>query len=423
MTDDNTITPPTDNACPGAAVRWTMRCLALVALGISGFLLTVSLRGGAVPGCSADSAFDCTSVLASRWAYLFNVPVSAPAVVAYALVLGALANIGPRRTARQQRIAWCVLFTLVVAAAGAAIWFTSLLLFIEDDICIYCLAAHGCGVALGGLVFWSAISQRAQRLADRSGPTAAVCVVVGLAGVAALVAGQLLYSSPRSSTPIQLGGLANIDTGPGPQRQISILGDSVRLRPHDFPIVGSADAKHIMVYLFDYTCPHCRGHHDNLQLALERYGDQLALITLPMPLDADCNATVLRTKPRYKGACAMAKIALALWRTRPEAYAQFDQWMFAVEKARPLDEVRAYAVELLGTDVLDAALAEPWIQEQINKDVSLYGIVSEFADHRAVPQLVFGSTIISGQPSEPKELFELLEQELDIVPLSATTEP
>lgn len=403
---------------PGAASRWIMRLLALAALAISVFLAVQSLRGGSIPGCGPDSKFDCDSVLASKWSKWFGIPVSEIAGLLYVVMLGALAYVGPACSPAQKRMAWRILLGGSFMVMGAAIWFVALQLVKLDAVCIWCMAAHACGFVLG---VWINIVAPVRSFHPPMKLNAALAA--GLLGVAVLVTGQVL-SEEQTVKKTWVAGQPDIDEGAGEERTLTLLGGRIRgLKPSDYPLVGSPNAEHVAVYIFDYTCPHCHEQHDNLVKARERYGNELAIIPMVMPLDGDCNPEVSETQERHATACELAKLSLAVYRADGAKFAQFHEWMFGADEPRPVDEARQQAIDLVGQDALVAAEADPWIDQEIKKHIALYGIVSQMAQHRAIPMIVVRAMIVAGQPGSPEELFRILEsEEAGIVP-PADAEP
>jgi protein-disulfide isomerase len=288
------------------------------------------------------------------------------------------------------------------------VWFVGLQLY-EQQFCNWCMAAHGVGVVLA-LSLLAAILRRG----GVNRPLGKV--LFALVGVAALVGGQLAYESKTMTTQQVTTTSGELDTGPGPDRTISILGGVVRgLKTHDYPAIGSPDAKHVIVYIFDYTCPHCLLQHQNLLQVLDRYGDDVVLLLLPMPLDAKCNSNVVETEPRHEGACDMAHIAMAVWHHDREAFVTFDKWM-AEQESPTADLARSRAVELIGEAALDRAMADIDFQDRIGRHIALYEIVSNYAGSRSVPQVVVGRIIIAGRPPDAEDLFKVLEDDCGFVP-------
>ena len=93
----------------------------------------------------------------------------------------------------------------------------------------------------------------------------------------------------------------------------------------EFPTEGPPNAPHLLVLFFDYTCPRCRRMQGYLNQARKRYGDQIAIRYVPVPLDARCNPDVRRTQPSHQAACDYAWLALAVWRADATKFASFHQ--------------------------------------------------------------------------------------------------
>lgn len=403
---------------PSDRAQAVMSVLALAAFCVSVFLFWVALAGRATPGCAPSAWIDCDSVLASKWSKWFNLPVSVLSIAAYAAILASLPSLSQRAAPARRAAARCMLLALAIIVVGAALWFIGLQVFLLGKFCSWCMLAHACGLVLGTMLLRASLhSSTPGSWGSIVAAPARHYALFAVAALALLIVGQYFSRSADLLLQTRLGGGPNIDTGPGPDRQISVLGGGVRLGPHHYPILGSGDAPHIIVYLFDYTCPHCRTLHQSLNLARQRYGDALAIITLPVPMDAECNKLVEKTKIVHESACAMAKLALAVWRAAPREYEAFDAWMFQTPTPRPVAEVSRRAAEVLGSEVaLAAALADPWIQEQIERDIKFYEIVAREINYASIPQLVMGNQVIVGQPREPHELFKLLEDETGLVP-------
>ena len=396
--------------------------LALLGLGVSGVLLSASLGAGAgLPGCGAGSSA-CSHVLASRWSQWLGVPVSSVSMLVYAGVLLATTQLHPHRDLDRQRSAWTLLLLLGVLVFGAALWFIGLQAFVLRTICPYCLAVHACGLLVGALVFVAApVGKQAADggAGDQThgsgviiGRGEAIALVgAGVFGVAALIGAQVLGRDPGASI---LQPVGDFDSGPasGRARTMSLLGGRVRLKPHDYPILGSPDADQIVVCLFDYTCFHCRAVHRMLSAARRRYGDQLGVVLLPVPLNPDCNGTITQRDPVHEHACLYARLALAVWRADARKFAQFDAQLLKDPAPPGPEAARAIAAGLVGADVLEATLNDPWVDDQIAR----YVRVQQVSGWPLVPQVVGRGLHIAGRPASEAELFEVLEADLGLRP-------
>jgi len=377
--------------------------LALGALGISSFLLLFALTGESVPGCGPSSPFGCSVVLTSRWSQWLTLPVSLPAIVVDLLLLFFLAATVRAKNDADRKHAWNILIIVGSILIGAGVWFIAIQALILKQFCVYCLFAHGFGIVAGLMLIFSAPAQAEwfSRMA------------IGVVVLAVLVAGQVMYVPPTIATT----EFAGSRIGHQPDGNYWMLDGKLVLNPNNYPIIGDPKAETIFIYLFDYTCPHCHEQYHNLTLARKRYGDKLAYVKLPVPMDSKCNRMVTETREAHTDACALAKLALAVYHVDPTKFAEYDAFNFSSGKPRPVPEARAEAERLVGVDKLAQALADPWIQEQIERDIGLYDQTSKWANYRAIPQIITPSMIIAGQPGTPDELFVILEKNVGLVPV------
>jgi uncharacterized membrane protein/protein-disulfide isomerase len=428
------VDQPGDIPAAGATVRWSIRLLALAACGVTGYLLWVSLAARGLPaGCGSGSG--CEEVLASRWSAVFGVPVSAPAISVYLGVLVASLFVGPPVPAITRRCAWAALVVLAAAIAAAAVWFIGLQALVLGAFCPWCMADHALGLALAGLILWqTATGARVVSRNDEHADTAEFSRIplrkpwlgvlplasLGVLLVAGLIVSQIAFEY-KPQTTIRLPAGKNADTGPGPNRAISVLNGDLQLAPHEEPTLGSPDAPKLLVVLFDYCCPHCRAAHGYLLTGLERYRGQMGVVLLPMPLDGKCNPDVEHTEPRFEHACELARLALAVWRADRTKFAEFDRWLFGPETAseeetwlpRNPGDAHRLAEQLVTATALEKALADPWIDEHISRHVQAYAR----SGAERIPVIMSpGFDTLVGRPGSAEELFEVLEKELGLKP-------
>jgi len=361
--------------------------LACVGLGLGLYLAVVS---GRPVGCGAGSG--CERVLSSRWAGIGPVPVGALGAAAYVGVLVCLIA-GWRAVLAGAALGVCLV--------GAAAWFVVLQLGMIHAVCPYCMAEHAIGALVGVILVVRASEAGAKKLI---GP-----IVAGLLAVAALVGLQVGF--PHESRLQRLPAHGNFDTGVGPERTIGVLDGSVRLRVWEEPVLGSPDAKHVLVGMFDYACPHCRRTHEYLVEAIKRWPNDLAIIVLPCPLNASCNPHVPETEPRFAESCELAKIALVVHRLKPEAFAAFDSWLLEPETPRTAAEARAKAVEVVGAGALVAALASPELAQKLARNTAAFGRSGVDRLPILLSPEIGG---IAGRPESQEQLFELLQKELHL---------
>ena len=437
-----------------AWLAW-VRALLVVAMVGAGYLAWISIHNGPVAGCGPESG--CNKVLQSRWAYWLDIPVSVPALLVYLALLGATLLLQKRPAPDDERGAWAAIIVLSVIVAGAALWFVGLQVFVIKAFCKFCMTAHACGfvaaliclrhipIALDpGTPMW--VSGSGKRGVPRSGVLS--IVLAGLAGVVVLAGGQLLVQKERNAVRDLRAGIsptakrvaepvttARTDylaraaalaaqrprpPSPSPRliapRSLSLYSNQFVFKLDTVPMIGSPDASNVLVYLFDYTCPHCRALHPILVETQRQFSNRLGIVCLPMPLSTSCNPFLPTNVHAVANSCEYARLSLAVWRAKPTAHRQFDDWMFAGDRPEPLADASAYAAQVVGRDNLQAALGDPWLQQQILINCRLHYTNWIAGDNPALPQLIIGDAISSGPLNSVEHLMILLNRYLGLAP-------
>ncbi|WP_047816312.1 vitamin K epoxide reductase family protein [Rhodopirellula islandica] len=184
-----------------------------------------------------------------------------------------------------------------------------------------------------------------------------------------------------------------------------ILG-GVRLATKDWPLIGKPDAEMVLVEMFDYTCPHCQRTHESLEAAQEHFGDRLAVIVLPVPLDGRCNPAIQSTNAMHREACDLAKLAVAVWIVDREKFAEFHSYMF--ESKPTLAQATSHASQLVDDAKLKSTMSSPTPTEYIQKHVQLY----QRAGSGTIPKLLFPKTTTVGAVESSQAMIRLIEQHL-----------
>jgi hypothetical protein len=385
--------------------------------------------------------------LQSRWAYWLELPVSLPALVVYLAFLGTTVLLQKKPAPDDERGSWAALIVLSVIVAGAALWFIGLQVFVIGAFCKFCLTAHACGLAAALLCIKNIpltshpdVRMWAGGSTQRGIPRPAILslVILGLAGVVVLAAGQLLVQKQRNVVKViitRAGGDSSKGAAPasfgkansspaakppppspsahlaGP-RLLSLYSNTFSLRLDELPVLGSPASTNVIVYVFDYTCHYCRSLHPILVEAQRQLSNQLAIVCLPMPISTNCNPFMPTNTISHSGACDYAKLGLAVWHSAPAAFPAFDNWMFRNAQPAPLEQAQAYAEKLVGRDKLAAALTTSWVQDQLMLDCRLHATNWAASGNPLMPQLVMGDAISSGPLNSVQQFFVLLNRYL-----------
>lgn len=410
-----------DRAGKEGGLLWVARGLAVGGLAICGYLAWVSwAEGGQAAGCGGEA--ECGGALTGRWSTWLGLPVSLPAVVVYAGALGALGRVNSGAMG-----AWRVLVAIAAMLVGAAAWFVAMQVR-EGTICLYCLAAHACGVALAAVLF---------RLSPVRWPESGRPIAAGMAGVVALAAGQwavepgggmevVAGAAPAAPGRVEKSEPVGAVEGPTAEvvsdgaggRQVTILRGKIALGLEGHPYLGTPDAKVVLVEMYDYTCAQCRAMHGYLKEARGRYGDAMGLLLLPVPMNSHCNEHISFNGKEHLEACEIARLALAAWRAKPEAFPELHDWLMERDAPAEFSEARDEAARLVGEEALAAAMADPEIERQLGVNVRLYGEV----DAGTIPKLYGETAFAVGAPRNSAALATFLESRVGLRPVPAGAE-
>lgn len=193
---------------------------------------------------------------------------------------------------------------------------------------------------------------------------------------------------------------------PPKRRLLTFAGNRFTLDVKQWPLLGQPEAKYVFVEMYDYTCPHCRNTHHAIMGALNKYGDNLAVLALPVPLNPECNPTVTSGGGGHGEACELARIAIAVWRLDAGKFREFHDWMFAAN--RTASAARLHAETLVDKERLKKELSSGVPGQYISRHVSLYQKVGS----GQVPKLIFPSATLNGEVNSTSSLCSTIEREL-----------
>jgi uncharacterized membrane protein/protein-disulfide isomerase len=446
-----------------------MRLAALLAALVSGYLVWGAYSGTGGLGCSGG--FDCDEVLSSGWSTWFGIPVSLPALSLYLSLFISLAFSGSLMPENVRRMAWTLSLALSVTAGAAALWFTGLQLFVVGKFCSWCLTVHMCGLGLFALAFiatrsalpqWRAagavaLSGLAALLAGQLlGPSnekpqmervaAETPPVAAGEGPSRVTAQRLtvddLYADVDDSDDVpahhqdpiddtELGAPPpppslddlNVPSSEPPDvaaetggeiapierstRVVSLFRGSAQIDVYQHPLLGSPAAPHVIVKLFDYTCPHCRMMHQHLAQARTEFGDQLAVVMCPVPLNKQCNPHVQFDNPKHAEACELARLALAVWQADPARFAEFDEWLFAPALHPSAASARQKAEALVGAEALSKQLYSDQLRQRLAVGPKLYKLLGA----GTVPKLLLPTGMLVGPGQGTEQVILELKKE------------
>ena len=372
-----------------------IRILAAVALALSAYILWTSLSQTAeLAGCGEGSG--CETVLQTKWSSWFGLPVSAAALLVYGSILVITFFVSTDKTS-----AWLFLLFFSVLASSSGVWFMLLQTFLIKSYCIYCSIVHVCGILIAMFVLKAIPVQEEQSGKKKKAEPAGIPVrkffYAGLCGI--LAVGVLALGQTRSS---------DMNTAEIPKSSVNssieiktvrLLNGTVPVSVGEFPVLGASDPDHVVAHLFDYTCPACRKLHPALLQALEANPQGASLVMVPMPLDEVCNPGVQQTSYQHLNACAYARLGLAIWRAKPDAYPSYDHFMFQSEFPPSLESARAVADQLVGSQTIQNALVDSDLDRVLRTGIGIF--YSPAMERKVLPILITPEKATYGIPAQP----------------------
>ena len=191
-----------------------------------------------------------------------------------------------------------------------------------------------------------------------------------------------------------------------PPRVLAIPGAKTKLKIEQWPMIGSPEADVVLVELFDYTCSHCRDMNRQLEEARHRYGDKLALVVLPVPLNSSCNPTVSVTNPSHADACELAHIALAVWRVDEAAFPDFHNWLCS-STGRTAGEARMEAERRVDPNSLRRQISGKTVPKYLAQHVSIYRKAGE----GTLPKVFSERITVNGRTSSTDSLCATIQSQ------------
>ncbi len=203
------------------------------------------------------------------------------------------------------------------------------------------------------------------------------------------------------------GADANKESEKPEDRTILLSGANVRLKINQWPLLGKPEAKHVFVEMFDYTCRHCRATQKAISGARKKFGDELAVIVLPVPLSRACNDTVTNEHASHRESCEISRIAVAVWRVAPDKFPEFHEWLLTNEPIPTAALAKSKAAQMVDPTALDKELSQPNAGRYIARHVDIYRRMGA----GPVPKLVFPTTMLTGEMTDPAPLISVIERQ------------
>jgi hypothetical protein len=211
------------------------------------------------------------------------------------------------------------------------------------------------------------------------------------------------------------------ETAPKRKRLLKFLNGTLTLDVYEHSVLGNPEAPHVMVEMVSYDCLHCRKMHKTVQSGLRRYGDQLAIIMLMLPMESKCNRLVTDPSASHPGACTTVRMALGVAAIKPRAFQAFHDWLMADKDKPPSqDKIVVKAFGLVDRGRFRDLTRGDELNKKIGQYVDLYAMLqgrNTSSKTFGLPIQIMGDEVMSGGAEDPDDVFKAWEKNLGIKPL------
>jgi uncharacterized membrane protein len=203
------------------------------------------------------------------------------------------------------------------------------------------------------------------------------------------------------------------------KRMVSFLDSNVTLDMYRFPVLGDPEAPHVVLEFVSYDCTHCRQTHRMVRRALERYGNQVAVVVLMIPQGMECNKEIKNPAHSKAGSCTVARMALGVSKLDPTRFAKFHDWLMeGKDNPPPEAQVVLKAYNSVGRERMKSLSNEEFLK-QVSQNIDLFNrIKAEHPEPKKIglPLMIMGKQIHAGTPKNETALFNDWEEFLGVKP-------
>lgn len=225
---------------------------------------------------------------------------------------------------------------------------------------------------------------------------------------------EFLYQEPDSDAPadrsIRRTQRAKRYKRDG-DRYITFLEDKLRLNAHDWPLLGSPQAEHFILEVYDYGCPKCREIHELITKARKHYGERLAIVVAPSPGELICNKYISKIRPGSRGTCKLSELAVAVSILDPNEFESVHHFIMSGEKMPRFVRALQYAKTRVDGPRLSKTLRDPETEKRLEVFIDLHAKLARYGG-AGLPCQVVGDKILQGVPDTVQDLRNLWEEHL-----------
>lgn len=328
----------------------------------------LNIQGLEAPSfCNFNAQFNCDAVAFSRYGEFLGIPTAGWGLLFYSILfviaLRALFQNSDRKEAETTSSA-SLLFAMSAASLIPTVGFAFISFFWMHTLCLMCLIAYLCNLALAIVSFKVYRDGRGTLKAASRGlreMPAGLWIFFGVLALVQLFTHKIFESILSDGPGIteEVAAIYEQKHFTAPTRNIQLDGR---------PSKGPVDAKVTVVEYSDYQCPYCAREALTTPQIIKQYEGQVRVVFKNYPLDASCN-------PKMKGsghafACIAAKHGHCVFKLKGnDAFFAYKGEIFLKQKSLSTSLVQETALksgataEELATCVADYATQQALLED------------------------------------------------------------
>lgn len=334
---------------------------------------------GYVSFCNVNENVSCDVVLASRYAYLFGIPVAWFAVVAYiAFIVVALRLTREPLASRRRQLAGAILAAAILSSVFS-LYLAFIALAVLHTVCLLCTGLYVVNAALivAAAILYSAVHREGRRANEgqRSGLTRWLGFGAGASLLVVLAAAAWEANGARN------------EVDPDFEKWYTALPLADAMPPARHAKGG--DAPVVIVEFSDFECGHCAKAYREIKSALPRFGNDVKVVFHHFPLDPACNPEI--TSGGHRNAClaAMASECAA----QQNKFWEYHDLLFENQESLSRDSMLRFADELhLDRERFVQCLASDDTRRAVQSDIE----AGERLQITSTPTMFFNRRMVRG---------------------------
>ncbi len=309
---------------------------------------------------------------------------------------------------------WYLMAIESIIGIGFIAWLIFLQGAVIKHYCAYCLTSHFFGSIAYLTTILKVPTWKQHKHAKLVASSLASSILALMIAVHIFVVPEIHASQNADeieyALPTDNSGVISFGQPKQSSRIVHLLKNQLNFDIYKLPVIGSREAKYVMIEMSDYCCPSCRKLNAQLVLLRKNYDLDFCVVYLPTPMNSECNPNVKKTPRGFKNSCELARYSMAVNIAAPEKFDEYHEYMMRGKHPPSLKKARAQAETLVGKKEFEQALKSPKIKEWIATATG----VQAFIKAKTIPRLITKNHVVSYSGGSRAGFVKLIKNSLDI---------